>query len=71
MNPFVGNARYEVVPSDFEFSRYDLNQDKQISREEFARTEHVTLEETNDLFMFADMNREFTQTEMSRPTTLV
>lgn len=57
-NPFIGNSRYEVVPSEFDFARYDLNEDKLISVPEFARTEGIRLIEALDFFTFADSNND-------------
>ncbi|WAR25202.1 hypothetical protein MAR_010906 [Mya arenaria] len=55
-NPYVGNSRFEVVPSEFQFTRYDVNDDKRVSLEEFAREEGVSRQDAQVIFDFADFN---------------
>ncbi|XP_045165023.1 uncharacterized protein LOC123528970 [Mercenaria mercenaria] len=57
-NPFIGNTRYEVVPSEYDFAMYDKNQDKKISVEEFARAEGIPADEARDLLHFSDFNKD-------------
>lgn len=55
-NPYIGNKTYEVVPIEYSFAKYDADQDKLITLEEFAAVERVPLGEALDLFTFADVN---------------
>ncbi|KAL4226556.1 hypothetical protein ACF0H5_014541 [Mactra antiquata] len=55
-NHFIGNPRYEVAPSEYQFDRYDKNGDKFISMEEFSKVEQITIDEALDIFTFADFD---------------
>jgi len=55
-NPYVGDGRYEVVPSNFHFDRFDVNQDQIITQEEFMRMEGIDGLEVGKIFNFADLN---------------
>lgn len=55
-NHFIGNPHYEVVRTDYVFSHYDKNEDKLISVEEFAKAEQISIDESLEVFTFADVN---------------
>ncbi|XP_060553572.1 uncharacterized protein LOC132714679 [Ruditapes philippinarum] len=57
-NPFIGNLKFEVVPSEYDFARYDLNQDKHISIREFAHVEGIPVDEAVAFFNFSDFNND-------------
>ena len=55
-NKFIGDPHYEVVPTEFTFAQYDLNGDKRVSLEEFARHEAVSRDDAQLIFDFADFD---------------